>query len=168
MWGGGEPGLRLRTHGLAQKSSDFSSHYMCMHLYFYWACELYPELKCKKLLLVLGVLKVKMLSETINRLLFCGIVIKIRGRTCLVLKSSLPHTHTHTLKKWKKGYIMMSMFLQVLRDSLTVSSFSQGSRPLRLSKGEELGDELCLIRQVFLMYDHRREGTLTVQEVKII
>ena len=46
-----------------------------------------------------------------------------------------------------------------------MSTFSQGSRPLRLNEGEELGDELCLIRQVFMMYDHRREGRLTVQEV---
>ena len=46
-----------------------------------------------------------------------------------------------------------------------MSSFSQGLRPLRLDKGEELGDELCLIRQVFMMYDHQREGRLTVQEV---
>ena len=56
--------------------------------------------------------------------------------------------------------------LQVLKDSLTVASCSQSSRPLRLNEGEELGDELCLIRQVFMMYDHRREGRLTIQEVR--
>ena len=49
-----------------------------------------------------------------------------------------------------------------------MSSFSQGLRPIRLSDGEELGDELGLIRQVFMMYDHRREGRLTVQEVTVL
>ena len=46
-----------------------------------------------------------------------------------------------------------------------MSAYSQSSGSLKLSQGVGLGDDLCLIRQVFMMYDHQREGTLTVQEV---
>ena len=73
-----------------------------------------------------------------------------------------PHTTPGLMQRCLTFAAVLS---QVLRDSLTVSTFSQRSRPLRLSVGEELGDELFLIRQVFMMYDHSREGRLTLQEV---